>query len=166
MGRYLENVSWGNVFAMVISTVIVGLLIGLFVFRKQSYEQRLSWTIPVAFILFSLAAFGNALIHEYGLFEEYNHLSAKRNIRNGKVQLLSAGFIMDFPTEKEQKAEEAITREFGYKLVWIGCTWTPGMAKYNEAVDEYLTKRNGEGWRERMLQRIDSLRNTSRSQHP
>lgn len=166
MGRCLEKRKPGKLFRHCDLDCCCRLLLGLFFFRKRPFKQRLSWTIPVAFILFSLAAFGNAVIHEYGLFEEYNHFFAKRDILNGKVQLLSGGLILDIQTEKEQEAEEAIEREFGYQSVWVGCTWTPGMQKYNEAVENYLTERNGEGWEKRMRSRIDSLRNTSRSQRP
>lgn len=99
------------------------------------------------------------LIHEYGLSDEYNYFAAKRDIRNGKIQLLSAGLILPSGNEEEQKAEEAIRDEYGFKSFWIGCTWTPGVRKYNAVMKEYLDEKNGNGWRERMLQRIDSLRN-------
>src|SRR6185312_2410193 len=51
---------WKNLdatqFVIILSIITVGgLLLGLFFFRKQSYKQRLLWTLPIAFIVFSLA---------------------------------------------------------------------------------------------------------------
>ena len=154
-----ENVDVGSFFLILLINLAVGLFLALFFFRKRTYKQRLSMTVPIAFILFSIADFGNIFIHEYGLFDEYNYFAAKRDIRNGKIQLLSAGLIMPTGDEDEQKAEEAIRDEYGFKSVWIGCVWTPGVGKYNAVMKEYLDEKNGNGWKERMLQRIDSLRN-------
>lgn len=119
-------------------------------------------TVPIAFILFSIADFGNIFIHEYGLFDDYNYFAAKRDIRNGKVQLLSAGLILPSGNEEEQKAEEAIRNEFGFKSVWIGCIWTPGVGKYNAVMQDYLNEKNGDGGKKRMMQRLDSLRNSNK----
>jgi len=156
-----NNVDVGSFLLILLINLAAGLFLALFFFRKRTYKQSLFMTVPIAFIFFSIVALVNILIQVYGLFDEYNYFTAKRDISNGKVQLLSAGLIL--PTgDEEQKAKEAIRNEFGYKSVWIGCIWTPGVGKYNAVMEEYLNKKNGEGWRERMMQRLDSLRNNKK----
>ncbi len=155
---FWKNVDVGRVSLIVLINIAAGLFLGLFFFRRRTYRQRFSLTVPIAFILFSIADFGTIFIHQYRLSDEYNHFTAKRDIKNGKVQLLTAGLILPSGNEEEQKAEEGIRNEFGYKSLWIGCTWTPGVEKYNTVVENYLDKRNGNGWRNRMQQRINSLR--------
>lgn len=157
-----NNVDAGSFFLILLTDLAVGLFLALFFFRKRTYKQRLSMTVPIAFILFAIADFGNIFIHEYGLFDEYNYFIAKRDIGNGKIQLLSAGLRLPSGNEEEQRAEEAIRHDFGFTSVWIGCIWTPGVEKYNAVMEDYLKERNGDGWQERMRQRLDSLRNSKK----
>lgn len=160
------NNFWKNVevlkIALIIGIVIsIGLLFGLFLFYKKKYIQRIMLTIPIAFILFSLADFSKMFIFHYGLDQEYNYFSAKWDIKNGKVQIIETGLILplgnDF--EEEQKEEEKIINQFGYKTFWAGCTAWPGIDKYNAVMEDYLTKRNGKNWQIKERRMIDSVRN-------
>jgi hypothetical protein len=73
-GNVWKNVDLARVFIIVLINIAAGLFLGLFLFRKRAYKQRLFVTVPIAFILFSIADFGNVVIYEYGLFDEYNYL--------------------------------------------------------------------------------------------
>jgi carbon starvation protein CstA len=90
------NISWKSIevvriLAIVSMLAAVGLLLGLFLFRKQNYKRRILLTIPIAFILFSCADIIMTAINYYGLNEEYNYFSANRDIKNGKIQILETG---------------------------------------------------------------------------
>src|SRR5829696_8400569 len=89
-----NNVDVGSFLLILLINLAAGLFLALFFFRKRTYKQRLFMTVPIAFIFFSIVALVNILIQVYGLFDEYNYFTAKRDISNGKVQLLSAGLIL------------------------------------------------------------------------
>lgn len=103
------------------------------------------------------------LIFEFGLFSEYNYFTAKRDIKNGKIQILSTGTSIEPVSEKVLKAENSLRKEFGYTIVDIGI-WSPGAEKYNKAMEDHLEERNGTGWRDRLNKLIDSISNVERSQ--
>ena len=104
-----------------------GVLLGLFLFQKQNYKYRISLTIPIAFILFSCADISKTATSYYGLNEEYNYFTARRDIKNGKVQILETGLILPEPDvnwDKKNEAEKIVENQFGYKSVNLGCTVT------------------------------------------
>lgn len=144
--------------------VIAGLLFGLFLFRSKKYKQRILLTLPIAFLLFALADITNLAINYYGLSEEYNYFTAKRDIKNGKVQLLETGLILPSPNvdwDKQQKAEKITANYFGYKLIYLGCIVTHGIDIYNNVVEDYLDKVNGNNWRVNSKRMFDSLMNSN-----
>ncbi len=152
------NFDAGRLLIIIGIILIAGLIFGLFLFQKRNYKKRLLLTIPIAFILFSIADFGNVFINKYGLTDQYNYFTAKRDIKNGKVQFLVAGLIDLPPNDKELKAEETLRKQFGYKIVFIGCMTYPGVERYNAVVEDYLKKRNGKDWEIIYQQKLDSLR--------
>src|SRR5206468_12311534 len=44
--------------------IAIGLVLGLFIFYKRQYLERISLTIPIAFGLFSLTIIGNSIFRE------------------------------------------------------------------------------------------------------
>lgn len=164
-----RNILWNNIemrrILLILSIIIsVGLLLGLFFFRKRTYKRRILFTIPVAFILFSCADILKTAINYYGLDEEYNYFTAKRDIKNGKVQILETGLILPEPNvdwEKKQDAEKRAENQFGYKSVYLGCTVTHGIDIYNSVMEDYLEKVNGKNWRTKKRKIIDSILNTN-----
>ena len=163
-----RNISWKNieivrVLAIVLIVTAIGLLLGLFLFRKQNYKRRIVLTIPIAFILFSCADIIMTATNYYGLNEEYNYFSANRDIKNGKIQILETGLILPEPNvnwDKKQEAEKNLEKEFGYKTVYLGCSVTNGIVIYNSVMEDYLEKVNGENWRKKQQRMIDSLMNS------
>ena len=163
-----RNISWKNieivrVLAIVLIVTAIGLLLGLFLFRKQNYKRRIVLTIPIAFILFSCADIIMTATNYYGLNEEYNYFSANRDIKNGKIQILETGLILPEPNVdwgKTQEAEKKLEKQFGYKSVYLGCVVTHGIGIYNSVMEDYLEKVNGENWRKKQQRMIDSLMNS------
>jgi hypothetical protein len=157
---FWESIDVRNIAAIIGIVIAFGLFLGLFFFRKKTYKQRLSWTLPIAFILFSLADITKATIGYYGLNEEYNYFSAKRDIKREKIQILEMGLIMPDPNiswEKQQAVQRIVEQRFGYKSVYLGCIVTNGSIIYNNVMEAYLDKINGKGWRIKEGQMRDSI---------
>jgi hypothetical protein len=163
-----RNILWNNIemtrILLILSIIIsVGLLLGLFFFRKRTYKRRILLTIPVAFILFSCADILKTATSYYGLDEVYNYFTAKRDTKNGKVQILETGLILPEPNvdwEKKQEAEKIAEHQFGYKAVYLGCAVTHGIDIYNSVVEDYLEKVNGKNWQTKKRKIIDSIMNS------
>ena len=167
-----RNISWKNIgviriLAIVSMVAAVGLLLGLFLFRKQNYRRRIVLTIPIAFILFSCADILMTATNYYGLNEEYNYFSANRDIKDGKIQILETGLILPEPNvdwDKKQEAEKKLEKQFGYKSVYLGCIVTHGIGIYNSVMEDYLEKLNGKNWRTKQQRMLDSLMNSNNPQ--
>jgi hypothetical protein len=163
------DIVWKNVEVLKILFVVtilitVGLLFGLFFFRKKNYKNRILLTIPICFILFAFVNISKTAINYYGLNEEYNYFTAKQDIRNDKIQLLETGLALPDPNtnvdwNKKQDAEKKVEKQFGYKSINLGCTVTNGIDIYNSVMENYLEKVNGKNWRTKEQQMFDSLMN-------
>ena len=168
----VRNISWKNIeivriLAIVSIVAAVGLLLGLFLFRKQNYKRRILLTIPIAFILFSCADIIMTATSYYGLNEEYNYFSANRDIKNGKIQILETGLILPEPNvdwDKKQEAAKKLEKQFGYKSLYLGCIVTHGIGIYNSVMEHYLEKVNGKNWRIKQQHMLDSLMNSNNPQ--
>lgn len=157
-GRHWDKIWEVDAKRMLLTPLIItvtGFILGLFFFRKQPYVQRLLYTVPISVILFSILLIGNAFTFEYGLFESYNYFTAKRDIKHGKIQILTAGHSIEPMTEDEQRAEDLLRNALGYTIIDIGI-WSPGAEKYNHVMEAYLEERNGKDWRNRLNKRNDS----------
>jgi hypothetical protein len=91
-----------------------------------------------------------------GCFTPYNYFTAKRDIRNGKIQLVSYGL-----PSPELIQEADIRKKYGFSRSNAGCIATTdliqGISMYNNIVQNYLNKRNGHDWRLRYEREIDSV---------
>lgn len=122
--------------------------------------QRVPRILLIIFIFFSLAAIAKTTIHYYGLDEEYNYFTAKRDVKTGKIQLLETGLILPYPGvdwARQQAAQKLAEKHFGYESVYLGCTVTNGIAIYNKVMEEYLGNVNGRNWRAKERQMRDSI---------
>ena len=88
-----QNLEVGRILFVIAIVMGIGLFLALFLFCVEKYKQRLLWTVPIAFILVSIVGIALLTIHHYGLNEGYNYFTAKRDIRNGKVQILQIALI-------------------------------------------------------------------------
>ncbi len=154
--RFGENVDWWLLTLIILATTGFGLLFGLFLFRRESYRQRIGFTIPIAFILVNLYPFNKMADYHYGWCEDYNYFTAKRDLKKGKVQLLIAGQLISSDTERTWRAKDSIRNVFGFSLINVGI-YSNGLERYNEVMEDYLLERNGENWEERLNAKCDSI---------
>ena len=155
-----KNIEVLKILGAVTLLIAVGLLLGLFFFRKKNYKHRILLTIPICFILFAFVNISNTAINYYGLNEEYNYFTAKQDITNGKIQLLETGLILPGPnTNVDWNKKQDAEKQFGYKSINLGCTVTNGIYIYNSVMEDYLEKVNGKNWRTKERQMFDSLMN-------
>ena len=59
--------------------------------------------------------------------------------------------------QKQQAVKKTVERHFSYKSIYTGCIETNGITIYNEVMEDYLDKINGDKWRIKEQQMIDSL---------
>ncbi len=143
---------------------LVGLLFGLFLFKRQMFIQRIIITIPIAFILFTLPYLWQKTKDFYGLEENFNYFTAVEDIKNGKVQIIVVGLILPDPTinwERKLEIEKLVQKKFGYESVNFGCTIFNGVHFYNSEMEKHLEKTNGKNWKEREKAMLDSLLKTN-----
>ena len=163
----LKNLEVMKILAIISIVVAAGLLLGLFLFRRQNYTTRILLTIPIALMLFSCADILLTAASYYGLNEEYNYFSASRDIKSGKIQILETGLILAEPNvnwNKKQEAETKLEKDFGYKAVYLGCTVKHGIGIYNSVMEDYLEKVNGKDWHTKKQQLLDSILNAQNAQ--
>ena len=163
----VENSDWDDItiYSVIMMIVTLGLIallaliLSVIFFRKRKYKQRMLLTFPIATISISFLFLLVVLNHEYGLTDEYNYFSAKRDLRNGKVQIVGKGLLAP-----ESKEEQAIRKQFGYEVVWGGCViMNNGYEKYNAVMTDYLDKVNGNDWQIKQQRQLDSLRHSKHS---
>lgn len=95
-----------------------------------------------------------------GIFSEYNHFSAQKDIESGIVRILYIGEPASNPDE-----ESLITREFGFEHYNLGCSYSDQLNNsinaYNKVVADYLDEINEPGWEGILNKRLDSLANAA-----
>lgn len=101
----------------------------------------------------------------FGLFTPYNYFTARYDLVNGKVRLLTYGLQL---TDDNQAAE--VAREFGFEQQAVaGCEVTEvlmnGVAQYNAVVEDYLAGKHGQDWREKFDHQLSEQRKKQRDEH-
>ena len=92
----------------------------------------------------------------FGIFNRFNYLTAKSDIKNNSPQKIIVGELMISPMEMDK-----ISEKYGFTNVGFGCivsgTELNGIEIYNAEIDKYLTNKNGTDWKIKYLKEIDSL---------
>ena len=85
---------------------------------------------------------------QYGFFSRYNYLSAKFDLHQGTVRVVSFG-------EPRLPCGDPciqLQNKYGFRESDIGCVVSGpeirGIQAYNAQVEKFLDSRNGKGWRE------------------
>jgi len=98
------------------------------------------------------------LFRGYGLFSSYSYFTAKWDIKNGNIQIISPGLPIFCSKDSEIKAVGA---KYGFKVNHIGCIVSAqdmkGIEVYNNVVEQYLVQHNGTNWRKAYETEVDSL---------
>lgn len=99
----------------------------------------------------------------YGMFTPYNIVTAKRDIRNGKVRFITFGLPLESPQQYEI---DALSSKYGIVDTTIGCIVTEaeirGIKWYNKEIERHLEVRNGKGWMQRFQMELDSILNVNK----
>ncbi|WP_178989677.1 FEKKY domain-containing protein [Winogradskyella schleiferi] len=110
-------------------------------------------TIIFSGIIFILIGIG---LWNFGIFNRFNYLTAKSDIKNNSPQKIIVGELMISPMEMDK-----ISEKYGFTNVGFGCivsgTELNGIEIYNAEIDKYLTNKNGTDWKIKYLKEIDSL---------
>jgi hypothetical protein len=98
------------------------------------------------------------LWYRFGFFSEYNFFTAKKDIDKGKVQFVYYGLAE--PTTKQREID-SLNLSFGFSIEEKGCVCTKqelnAANAYNDVIENYLVKRNGENWRIIYEYSVDSI---------
>lgn len=164
-GLLWRMVSLWNILLSISAAVCVGLLLALCLLRKQPYKKRIVFTISISFIMLSIYQFTEMAIFKYGLKEEYNYFTAKRDLKKGNVQLLGAGLVIynEHDTILNEKARAAIEKKYGFRSRELGCFYYEGIGFYNHVMEDYLIERNGPNWRSRFNKEISLAKKKQKS---
>ena len=130
---------------------IIGLLVGLIPYKKINYLNKIQFTIPLVIFLFGLYSLFVYVKVEHGIFKQYNYFTAKRDIKEGTIQIVTYGL----PGDNSQDIRK-IAKEYGFNYINLGCILNNyGFEEYNKVMYKYLDELNGKGWKNEM----DSLIN-------
>lgn len=134
---------------------ISGSLLAFFIKRNNSYKKRLPISIPVAMLVFVVFTGVYDYVWGQGFTTPYNKYSARKDLKNGIVQIVTAG---QFIHNEYMLEEDKIRKDsFGYVIFNSGVLF-PGTTMYNKEVGKYLEKRNGKDWKQRQAVLFESLR--------
>jgi len=82
---------------------------------------------------------------EYGIFERYNYFSAKSDIKENNIQLVTFGLIGEDWTVMRK-----VAKKFGFNYISSGCSINGnGFTHYNSVMTDYLNNKNGQKWKSR-----------------
>lgn len=106
-------------------------------------------------IIIGILLFG-ILLYNFGIICKYNFLTAKIDILNEDLKIVTVG--LPFFSNKELNG---ITKKYGFKNVNFGCIVTQhelnGINSYNSEMKRHLDKKNGLNWQQKYKKEIDSL---------
>ena len=92
----------------------------------------------------------------FGLFTPLNYLSARHDIKNGKIQIVVLGEI--FPTDKQK---QSLANTYGFEFYFFGCSISTeiinGSKYYNQTMVDFLEKKYGSGWWTKFQTQLDSI---------
>ncbi len=91
----------------------------------------------------------------FGFFTPYNYLSAHKDIKNGKIQIISVG------EPYMPQNEQLLAAKYGFKYKYIGCNVTNellnGSNFYNAVVKDYLSDKFGKDFWNKFNSQLDSI---------
>lgn len=136
------------------------MILALCIFRKRTYTGRLKIALALVSLAYCAYSFSNMAIYYFGLNEPYNYFSAKRDLKNGKIQLLFAGQLIG-ENEKTEQAIDSLDKSYGITYLNVGIE-TRGLERYNEVIESYLKKQYGKNWKANYTRQVDSIRTANK----
>lgn len=106
--------------------------------KSKKTNRKLIYGIVALPILVGLFL---SLKYFFGFFTPYNSWTARQDIKNGEVQLISVG--LPYMPELAQQ----VAKQYDFRYCYSGCMVNPwemnGIDCYNEVVREYLANKHG-----------------------
>ena len=142
--------------------IFLSFIVALFVYTKNYYWNRLVPSLTISYLItfmFLIVYFFDSYIEKQKVIEKQS-LEAKNDIKKGIIKKkLGTGLIMiDENYEKRHSAIDSLERnKYGFFTESTGCMIFEEDSYYNEAVDEYLQKRNGENWEKEYEKDLDLI---------
>lgn len=92
----------------------------------------------------------------FGIFTPYNYFTAKNDISKGEIKILTFGEPALNPD-----LELEICQKYGFRYENLGCVIYPQKRNsancYNKVVNDYLEKRNGKFWKDKLKEYLENL---------
>jgi hypothetical protein len=115
-------------------------------------KRKFTYSFLTLFILVGLY-FGLRLF--FGFFTPYNSLTARQDIKKGKIQIIAVG--LPYMPQIEQKVAD----KYGFNFNYVGCNATTellnGTEYYNNIVENHLENKYGKNFWKKFQSQVDSL---------
>ena len=157
IGENLNRITLNNTLIF-LKLILAGCLIGLVPFTKSRYKTRIALSIPSVFMVFCLYQSIIMIDFHYGLTDDFNYFTAKKDIEKGKIQVLHAGQLY-YESDEVYRALDSLSRSYGYTLINAG-VFSPGAERYNKVMKDYLKRKNGPGWEDEYRKKAELIRST------
>lgn len=161
---------WGYFFLLLIGSFILSWILSFIPIKHFSRRDKWAGFLAILnsiFIVWMLSVSVPQYFENKKHFEDLEKevvAKAQRDIKNDDVVwFFEHGFIIfvdDY--EKSRKQEDSIYEKYGIKVESMGCIATPHQdvleQKYKAIVKDYLDKRNGKDWEERLEKELESIK--------
>jgi len=169
---FFRDNDWKEVFLVFFAVIMIASLISLLIFRTQPFLKKFLITFSCVCTILTIIVTIHWTQTFLQILEEQNQLinkfkkEAENDIKNDNVKIFSQGLPLPPKNEILQIQDDSIQKvwkKFGLTRKNIGCIISPEITKaqeeYYKLTDIYLEKRNGPGWKVKMENEIDNIRN-------
>jgi hypothetical protein len=120
---------------------------------NNSLKRKIAYGL-LTIILISAICYG--LNSAFGLFTPFNNWTAKKDIKNGKLQIAEVG---EMPLNFDQK--QKLAQSYGFRFYLLGCIVPSGIKNgtmlYNKVMIDHLEEKFGKGWWSKFQNQLDSI---------
>jgi len=147
---------------LLVIPIFLSFIVALFVYIKEYYWNRLFPSLIISYLI-TFVFLGIYFIDSYldkQKMIENQKLEAQNDIKKGIVKRrIGTGFlIIDENYDKRSNKIDSLERnKYGFFTESTGCMIFEEDSYYNEAIDEYLQKRNGENWEKEYEKDLDLI---------
>ena len=147
---------------LLVIPIFLSFIVALFVYIKEYYWNRLFPSLIISYLI-TFVFLGIYFIDSYldkQKMIQNKKLEAQNDIKKGIVKRrIGTGFlIIDENYDKRRKKVDSLERnKYGFFTESTGCMIFEEDKYYNETVDEYLQKRNGENWEKEYEKDLDLI---------
>jgi hypothetical protein len=147
---------------LLVIPIFLSFIVALFVYIKEYYWNRLFPSLIISYLI-TFVFLGIYFIDSYldkQKMIQNKKLEAQNDIKKGIVKRrIGTGFlIIDENYDKRSNKIDSLERnKYGFFTESTGCMIFEEDKYYNEAIDEYLQKRNGKNWEKEYEKDLDLI---------